>query len=190
MPNMVELKVVDEDGNDVSPGQTGEIIARGENISPGYLNNEDETRETFRDGWLHTGDLATVDDDGFIFVVDRKKDFVKVGGSRISLTEIEEAVRDREGVAEAVAVGFPDDILGEAIALFVVPDGEGLSPEQVLEICRKGLPAYKIPKTVSMIESIPRNAYGKVQRFKLLEQLGSRQPVGKDMIDKGAGMDG
>jgi acyl-CoA synthetase (AMP-forming)/AMP-acid ligase II len=167
----VELRVVDEHGKDVKPGEVGEIIARGKNITRGYLNNSSETKKTFRKGWLYTGDLAKVDGDGFIFIVDRKKDFVKVGGNRVSLTEIEECALRLNGVDEAVAIGVSDEILGEAIALFVVPKNHELLMDQVLQFCRKKLPSYKVPKVVDMIEKIPRNAYGKVQRFKLLERL-------------------
>ncbi|MBN2331240.1 MAG: acyl--CoA ligase [Candidatus Aenigmarchaeota archaeon] len=180
----VELKVIDGSGRDAKPGERGEIIARGNNISPGYLNNDEETRMTFRDGWLHTGDIATVDDEGFIYVVDREKDFVKVGGNRVSLAEIENTALPLKGVSEAIAVGFPDEILGEAVALFVVPANNGLKPQDVMRICSKELPAYKVPKTVRIIDRIPRNAYGKVQRFKLLEQVSVNPGGPKNTAEK------
>ncbi len=167
----VKLRVVNEKGKDVKPGEVGEIIARGKNICSGYLNNEEETENTFRNGWLYTGDLATVDEEGFIFIVDRKRDFVKVGGNRVSLSEIENAAEFFDGVKEAVAVGFPDEILGEAIALFVVPENDSLKPEDIMKMCRKKLSAYKIPKKINLIDKIPRNAYGKVQRFKLIKEI-------------------
>lgn len=185
----VELKVVGDSGRAVKPGERGEIIARGDNISPGYLNNVQETTETFKEGWLYTGDVATVDEEGFIYVVDRKKDFVKVGGNRVSLTEIEDTALPLDGVSEAIAVGFPHDILGEAVALFVVPANNCIKPEDVIRACRKELPAYKVPKAVRIIDEIPRNAYGKVQRFKLLEHInvkpGNPKRIIKDVAKDG-----
>ena len=114
---------------------------------------------------------------------------ITISGNRVSLTEIEDTALPLEGVSEAIAVGFPDAILGEAVALFVVPANNGLKPEDVLGICRKELPAYKVPKTVSIIDKIPRNAYGKAQRFKLLEHLYVK-PSDPKMISKEVVKDG
>jgi acyl-CoA synthetase (AMP-forming)/AMP-acid ligase II len=185
----VELKVVDDSGHTVKPGERGEIIARGDNISPGYLNNDEETANTFKGGWLYTGDIAIIDEEGYIYVVDRKKDFVKVGGNRVSLTEIEDTALKLEGVSEAIAIGFPDDILGEAVALFVVPANDGLRTEDVIGLCKKELPSYKVPKTVNTLDKIPRNAYGKAQRFKLLEHI-SVKPSDTSMITSEVAKDG
>ncbi len=186
----VELMVVNDMGDEVSPKERGEIIAKGKSISPGYLNNEEETKDTFRNGWLYTGDIATVDEDGFIYIVDRKKDFVKVGGNRVSLTEIEETVTPSDRVSEAVAVGVPDEMLGEAVVLFVVPAADGLKPDQVLGMCKKQLPAYKVPKAVKIIDEIPRNAYGKVQRFLLLDHLDGIKTGEPKKIIRGVDTDG
>jgi len=165
----VELRVVNEREENVEVGEIGEITARGKNISPGYLNNEEETKKTFRGGWLYTGDLARIDKDGFIFIVGRKKDFVKVAGYRFSLTEIEDIVHLMEGIKEAAALMIPDEILGEAVRLFVVPDSKNLTPESVIAHCKKKLPTYKIPKQVTFVNEIPKNASGKPQKRKLLE---------------------
>jgi long-chain acyl-CoA synthetase len=167
----VELQVVNENGEHVGIGEAGEIRARGDNISPGYWNRPEETRKTFRGGWLYTGDIGRVDEDGFIFIVGRNKDFIKSGGNRFSGVEIEDAISAIEGVENAAVVGFPDDILGEAVHAFVV-SADGVKEEDVISVCRKKLPSYKVPKKVTFLKELPLNAFGKVQKFRLLQEAG------------------
>ncbi len=167
----VELKVVNESGQSVEPDKIGEIIARGENVSPGYWKNPERTKETFRDGWLYTGDLARVDRDGFMYIVGRKKDFVKVAGYRFSLAEIEDVTLGMKGIREAAALMVPDDVLGEAVMLFVVPDSKNITPESVIEHYKKSMPSYKVPKEVRIVDEIPKNSFGKIQKRKLLESV-------------------
>ncbi len=165
----VELRVVDESEKDVKPSEVGEIIARGDNISPGYWNDEEKTKETFRNGWLYTGDLARVDSDGFIYIVGRRKDFVKVAGKRFSLTDIEDVANSMPGISEAAALMVPDDVTGEAVRLFAVPESNGVTEDSVLLFCKQNLPPFKVPRDVTLVKEIPKNTFGKVQKRKLLE---------------------
>lgn len=157
----VRLRVVSSSGRPLKPGETGELIANGKNIMKGYFRDPRGTKEVLRHGWLHTGDLATVDEEGFIFIVGRKKHMIKSAGYRISPHEVEAALKNIAGTA--VAVGVSDNLLGEAIALLV----EGKKPTEVLHRsilahATNVLPSYKIPKYVWFVESLPRNASGKI----------------------------
>ena len=162
-----ELQVVDEHGVHVKPGDVGEIKARGDNVSQGYWNRPEETAKTFRGGWLYTGDMATVDADGFIYVVGRSKDFIKAGGNRFSAMEVEDLISSIEGVDNVAVVGVPDDILGESVHAFVVSKAD-VKEEDVISLCRGRLAPYKVPKNVTFVKELPLNAFGKVQKFKLL----------------------
>jgi acyl-CoA synthetase (AMP-forming)/AMP-acid ligase II len=167
IPN-VELNVLNEQGQKVKSGETGEIVARGENIMMGYWNAPAETALVLREQGLYTGDLAKVDEDGFIYVVSRKKDMIKCGANRISPGEIEEAACRMPGVQECAAVGVPDELLGEAIKLFVVTaDEPTVSEDSVLAFCRQNLAHFKVPKYVVKVPSLPRTASGKVKREEL-----------------------
>jgi long-chain acyl-CoA synthetase len=161
----VKLSVVEEGGKAVKPGEVGEIIAEGENLSPGYLNNPEATAEKFVGKRLLTGDLATVDEDGYIYIVDRKSDFIKSNGYRISSQEVEAHILEIPEVLAAAAVGEPDLKLGEAIKVFVTPrTGELLSPEKILSYCRKHMARHMIPKEIIVVDSLPVNANGKVNK--------------------------
>lgn len=159
----VELSVVNEFNRPVEIGQVGEIIARGDNISPGYLNNPQATNEKFPGGVLRTGDLATVDRDGYITIVDRISDFIKSQGYRISSQEIESHVLSLPDIVSAAAVGEPDLIHGEAIHLFVtLRAGSPLQTNDILAHCSRVMPRYMIPHQVSIIKKMPLNANGKI----------------------------
>jgi long-chain acyl-CoA synthetase len=179
----VEVRVVDEQGRDVRPGETGEIIARGENVSPGYWNAEEKTMETFRNGWLHTGDLAKVDEERFMYIVGRRKDFVKVAGKRFSLTDVEEALASMDGIREVAAVMVHDEILGEASKAFIVTENQKLKEGDVMRFCKQNLPPFKVPREVVIVDGIPKNALGKVQKRKLLQEAG-KQVSGQVEDDK------
>lgn len=164
----VSLRVVGEDGLPVAPGQVGEIRARGRNISPGYLDDPAATAEKIKDGELHTGDLATVDEDGYIYIVDRKDDFIKSWGYRISSQEIESGVLCLSDVVSAAAVGVQDIEAGEAIHVFItVRPGSSLTPESVLEHCRGRFAKYMVPSVIRVIPSLPLNSSGKVLKSEL-----------------------
>ncbi|MCM8813988.1 MAG: AMP-binding protein [Candidatus Omnitrophica bacterium] len=166
----VELCLRSESGQPVAVGEVGEIVARGANVMIGYWNAPEETARVVRDGSLFTGDLARQDEEGFFYIVSRKKDMIKSGANRISPLEIEEVVAQLAGVVESAAVGIPDEILGEAIALFVVAAGAVTVPE-IMRHCKQNLAAYKIPKRVEFIEQLPKTASGKVKREELKEKL-------------------
>ena len=166
----VELVVVNKTGTPVIPdangntGETGEIMAKGKNIMLGYWNSPDETALTIKDGWLCTGDLARIDEDGFIYIVDRKKNIIKSGANRISPLEIENVVLQIQGVRECSAVGIEDEILGEAIYLFIVGDAFSIEKKDIFLYCKQNLASYKLPKKIEFVAELPKTSSGKVKR--------------------------
>lgn len=160
----VELRVVDEAGNDITPGETGEIIAKGDNIMPGYLNDTEATNHALRNGWLYTGDLATVDTDGFIYLTARKKEIIKVGGKRVSPKEIEEVIVTIPEVVDCTIEAIDDDLLGEAIkaTLVVASLKENiLTAENVQRYCAGKLASFKVPQVIEFIDKVEVNSAGK-----------------------------
>jgi acyl-CoA synthetase (AMP-forming)/AMP-acid ligase II len=165
------LQVVGESGGDVAPGEVGEIIARGDNISPGYLNNPEANSAKFVDGSLHTGDLATVDADGFIYIVDRTADFIKSHGYRVSSQQVEETILQITDLVAAAVIGEPDIAAGEAIIAYVViRNGSQVSPDEIHAHCRQNLPRYMWPKEVTVVDSLPKSAQGKIVKSVLRER--------------------
>ncbi len=168
----VTLKVKNEMGLEVAPGETGEIIASGDNIMMGYWKNEDDTRIVLKPDGLHTGDLATIDEDGYLYIVSRKSDMIKSGAHRISPKEIEELIMEDERVHEVAVIGEPDEILGEAIvAVIVARPGAVISEAEILKFCNKHLPHYKIPRRLEFKESLTKTASGKVKKHELKNEL-------------------
>lgn len=159
----VELKVVDEQGRPVSPGVCGEILAKGKNVMLGYFENPEETFATIRDGWLYTGDLAVVDQDGYIYITARKKEIIKVGGKRISPKEIEEVIVMMEGVIDCTVEAQYDELLGEAIKVTVVvnENGKKITIDSLKQYCGTKLATYKVPTTVVFKESMKVSPSGK-----------------------------
>jgi len=152
----------------VPRGTVGEICVRGPSVMLGYWNDREATAEVLRDGWLRTRDLGYLDDEGFLYVVGRATDMIKVGGFRVSPQEVEEVIAALEGVAEVAVVGVPDELLGQAIKAVVVPrHGANVTALALKAHCRQNLAAYKVPKEIEFAASLPRTASGKVQRFKL-----------------------
>jgi acyl-CoA synthetase (AMP-forming)/AMP-acid ligase II len=171
----VTLSVIGEDGCPVKPGEVGEIYARGENISPGYWHNEEASAEKFFDGVLHTGDLATVDEDGYIFVVDRKADFIKSYGYRVSSQRVEECIVEIPEVVAAAVIGEPDMVRGEAIWAFVVQRAGGaLHEADIINHCGGRLANYMIPKEVVFLDKLPMNAHGKIVKNELRKLASAR----------------
>lgn len=168
-----EARVVDNEGNDVKPGQVGEFILRGETIMKGYYRNPEATTETIRDGWLYTGDLAVIDDEGFITLVDRKKDMIITGGENVYSTEVEQVLYEYPGVLEAAVIGIPNPVWGETVtAVICTKPGATLSSEEIRSFCAQRLAAYKVPRNFKFVEQLPRNASGKVLKIKLREMYG------------------
>jgi acyl-CoA synthetase (AMP-forming)/AMP-acid ligase II len=166
------LEVLKPDGAPVRPGtgEVGEIVASGENIGLGYWNDPVESAAFFKQGKLHTGDLARVDADGFIFFVERTRDMIKVGGNRVSAREIEGVIAEIADVAEVAVVGAPHDLLGEAIKAFVVlRQNCGLTSDSILTHCRQRLPGFKVPHEITFLEGMPCNSAGKILKQKLRE---------------------
>ncbi len=169
----LEAKLVDENDNEVPPGQPGELCVRGAIVIKGYLNRPEATADSIRDGWFHTGDVATIDEDGFVFIVDRIKDMVLRGGENVYCSEVEAAIYELEGVAEAAVFGVPDDRLGEIVgAAIVLSPGATMTEDQLLSRLGEHLAKFKIPERVWFLnESLPRNANGKFVKRDLKESL-------------------
>jgi acyl-CoA synthetase (AMP-forming)/AMP-acid ligase II len=164
----VEVKVVDEKGIEVHRGKIGEIICRGPNVMKGYYKDPRATSEALRDGWLYTGDLGKMDEDGFLYLTDRKKDLIISGGENIYPAEIERILLEHPKILEAAVIGVPDPYWGERVKAFVVlKPGEQLSPEEVIMFCEEHLASYKKPKEVEFIDKLPRNAANKVMKEEL-----------------------
>lgn len=165
----VTLRVLNESGGDVNPGEVGEVVAKGENVTEGYWRDPTESAISFRNGSLYTGDLGTIDQDGFIYIVGRAKDFLKCGGKRVSCRQLEERILEFDGLLEAAVIGMPDDILGEAVKAFVVsraPSSDGLA-ERVLQFCKEHLPPDLVPHDIVVLDTLPKNSAGKVLKQNL-----------------------
>jgi long-chain acyl-CoA synthetase len=168
IPN-VDLFVADPSGNPLPHGEEGEVVARGSNIMSGYWNHPEETNKVLKNGLYYTGDLGTADEDGFLFIVGRSKDMIKIGGNRVGAKEIEEAIYNHPAVVEAAVIGVPDDILGEAPKAFLVvkKDHRETIAEEMPIFLQKHLAMYKIPKSFEIRDSLPKNESGKIQKLKL-----------------------
>jgi long-chain acyl-CoA synthetase len=171
----VNLRVLNDAGRDVQVGEAGEIVAEGANVTKGYWRAPEDSAVCFRDGRLYTGDIAQVDSDGFIYVVDRARDFVKCGGRRVSCRELEDCLLGFEDVLETAVIGIPDDVLGEAVKVFAVArttDTDGFA-HRLVEFCRSRMPSQLVPKHVAIIPALPKNSAGKVLKSRLRE-IGAR----------------
>jgi len=171
------IEVVDlETGSRVLDiGEAGEVRVRGPQVMSGYRNEPEETRIALRDGWLYTGDIGYIDEDGYLFLVDRKKDMVIVGGYNVYPREIDELLFQHPRILEASTVGRPDDRLGEVLVAFVAPrNGEELTEDDVLEYCRTNLVKYKRPVAVHFVDSLPRTAANKIDKISLRKQAAAR----------------
>lgn len=160
----VDIRVVNKTGDDAAPGESGEVIARGKNIMAGYWNDPDGTKQVLKDGWLYTGDLARRDEDGFLFIIDRKKEIIKTGANRVSPLEIEGVVNRMPGIRECAVCGTADPILGEAIRLFVVLNNDKITCDDIMQFCKKRLSPFKIPKFIEFLTIMPYLSSGKINR--------------------------
>ncbi len=167
----VENKIVNELGEEVPVGVVGELIARGPNIMKGYYNMPEETAMTIRDGWLYTGDLARKDEDGYFFIVDRKKEMIIVGGFNVYPREVEEILYNHPEIVECAVIGLPDDNFGESVKAYVVSKNPSLSEETLVEYCMAHLAKYKVPKSIEFISELPKNATGKILRRALKDSI-------------------
>ena len=168
-----DFRLVDvENGvDDVKPGQAGELLVKGPTVMSGYWNNPQETKNQLTDGWLHTGDIAQVDEDGYIFIVDRKKDMIIASGFNIYPREIEEVLYEHPKVSEAVVIGIPHDYRGETVKAFIVLQPGALATEQeIIDFCKTKMTAYKVPKLVEFRETVPKSPVGKILRKVLRDE--------------------
>jgi len=169
-----EVRVLDDQGREVPRGQVGELCLRSTSNMRGYWNNHAATIEALRGGWLHTGDMGYMDDESYIFLVDRKKDMIISGGENIYCREVEEAVFEHPGVADVAVIGVPDSKWGEAVKAVVVrsatPAGEQLTAEILTAHCRQSIASYKCPKSVEFVDALPRLPSGKVSKVALRER--------------------
>ncbi len=169
-----EVKIVDEDGQPTPVGETGELWVRGPNITPGYWNRPEATAESITDGWLHTGDAAREDDDGFYYIVDRWKDMYISGGENVYPAEVENVIFQLEAVGEVAVIGVPDEKWVEVgRAIVVTKPGASITEAEIINHCRANLARYKVPQSVVFIDEIPHNATGKVLKRELRELHGT-----------------
>jgi long-chain acyl-CoA synthetase len=163
-----EMRVVDEEDRELPAGEAGEIVMRGENVFKGYFKNEEATARAFRGGWFHTGDVGYRDPEGFFHIIDRKSDMIIRGGENIYPREIDELLYKHPSIAEAAAVGVPDELYGEEVAAFVVAkEGRELTADEVIAYCREHLADFKCPKHVRVVEALPKGPTGKVLKREL-----------------------
>lgn len=167
----VENKIVNELGEELPVGAVGELIVSGPNVMKGYYKMPEETAAAIRDGWLYTGDLARMDEDGYFYIVDRKKDLIIVGGFNVYPREVEEVLYNHPDVVEAAVLGVPDSNLGEAVKCYVVCKNPNTTEEQLLEYCREHLAKYKVPASIEFLEELPKNTTGKILRRALKTQI-------------------
>ena len=168
----VEVRVADEEGEELSPGQVGEVIARGKNIFPGYYGDPGFSAEVLRNGWLHTGDVASFDEEGYLYLLDRKRDTLMIGGISVYPREIENIIGEHPSVAEAAVVPLLDYALGEVpVAIVALKEGNQADADSLLEHCRMNMAPFKVPRAIEFTSSLPKNSAGKVLKAKLKETM-------------------
>lgn len=170
-----DVKLVDDEDREVPVGQSGEIVVRGEGLMREYWNKPEDTKQTIRNGWLHTGDIARFDDEGYLYVVDRKKDMIIRGGTNIYPREIEEILYKHPAILEVSVIGVPDEKLGEEVkAVVVLKKGEKASQEEIMKFCEERLANYKKPKSVDFVDELPKTPSGKILKRELRTQYWKR----------------
>jgi len=173
------LRIVDDGGRDVPPGEVGEIVVKGPTVFLKYWNKTQATQAAFRDGWFHSGDLGKRDSEGFLYIVGRKIDMIISSGENIYAAEVERAIESIPEVAAAAAVGMPDPKRGEAVAAFVLlKEGAALTEEALIEALHAKIAHFKIPKKVVWVKEFPRNSTGKILKRELKARLGSDSAPG------------
>jgi fatty-acyl-CoA synthase len=169
----VETRLMDDDGNFVPLGSVGEIVHRSGHVMTGYLNDSEKTEAAFAFGWFHSGDLGRFDEDGYLYVVDRKKDMIKTGGENVASREVEEVLYQYPGIEEVAVIGLPDPKWIEIVAAVVIPKkGVSLSEKELIAYCKEHLAGFKCPKKILITDKLPKNPSGKILKRELKEQLG------------------
>ena len=159
-----DVRLVDAEGKDAAPGQPGELLVRGPQVMQGYWQRPDETAKVIKDGWLATGDIATMDEDGYLRIVDRKKDMILVSGFNVYPNEVEAVIAEHPGVAEVCVLGVPDPLCGEAVVAFIIKKDPALTEDQVRQHAKSALTGYKVPKTIVFRDELPKSNVGKILR--------------------------
>ncbi len=168
----VEVKIVDDNGDEVACGDVGELCVRGDNVTPGYYQNVEESRRVLIDSWLHTGDIARMDDEGYVYIVDRKKDLIIRGGFNVYPRDVEEILNAHEAVSEVAVVGVPDEKMGEEmVACVVVKPGAVVLEEELIRYCQEHLAKNKTPRRIAFLEALPRNGVGKILKTHLRKSV-------------------
>ncbi len=178
----VELRVVNAEGEDVKPDgeEVGEIIARGDSVTSGYWNLPEVTEEAIKDGWLYTGDMAVVDEEGYVNIVDRKRDMIITGGENVYSVEVENVLYSHSSILEAAVIGVPDEKWGEAVtAVVALKEGQDASEEEIIQFCKERMASFKAPKSVDLVSALPKTGSGKISKNVLREEYwkGQRRRV-------------
>ncbi|MBI2319956.1 MAG: AMP-binding protein, partial [Betaproteobacteria bacterium] len=169
----VDVRILDDAGREVPSGESGEVAVRGPQIAKGYHKRARENAEVFRGSWFHTGDIGRMDADGYLFILDRKKDMVVTGGENVYTSEVEAAICQHPGVQEAAVIGVPDERYGEALFAVIVPaQGARLSVEEMIAHCRTRIGGYKIPRRMAFVDALPKTAIGKIIKQDLRRTYG------------------
>jgi fatty-acyl-CoA synthase len=169
----VEVRIVDHESKDVPVGERGELLIKGPGVTPGYWQLPDVTAQTIEDGWLHSGDVAMRDADGYYYIVDRWKDMYISGGENVYPAEVENVIYQLPQIGEVAVIGVPDEKWGEVgKAIIVLKPDHSLSEADIIEHCRANLGRYKVPKSVAFIDKLPRNPAGKVVKHELRAKFG------------------
>ena len=167
----VQVRILDDEGNDVEPGEVGEITVRSKHIMVEYWHKPDETKEILINGWIHTGDMGYYDDEGYIYIADRKKDMIISGGENVYPREVEEVLYQHPAIQEAAVIGIPDPYWVEKVhAVVATRKGASTTPEELIAFCKKHLAGYKAPKTIEFVDSLPKNPAGKILKRELREK--------------------
>ena len=170
----IDMRIVDEDDNEVPAGEPGEVVVRGPNVTRGYLNRPEENEKAFRGGWFHTGDVGRMDANGFMYLLDRKKDMIVTGGENVYSSEVEAVLYRHENVHECAVVGVPDPTYGEALFAAIVPrPGATLTEEEIIAHCRGHIGGYKIPRRMAFVAELPKSAMGKILKTELRNLYGA-----------------
>ncbi len=168
----VEIRIFDESDGELPAGATGEIVVRSDGVMKEYWNKPEETARTLHGGWLHTGDMGRLDEDGYLYIVDRKKEMIIRGGENIYPKEIEDTLYTHPKISEVAVIGVPDAKYGEEVMACVVPqEGTDVTSEAVIEFCKQNMASYKVPRYVKFMDYIPKNVIGKVTKKELKKQV-------------------
>ena len=164
----VDIKIVDEQDNALAPGSEGDIVVRGDNVFKGYLDKPELNAEVFKKDWFNTGDIGCIDEDGFLYLKDRKHDVIMTGGEKVYSSEVEAIIYQHPHVAECAVIGIPDRQYGERVHAVVAPHpGKRLTETQLLDHCRKHIGGYKLPRKIDILDQLPKNLMGKILKTEL-----------------------